>query len=231
MIFKEWAPIYEEILKDFKIQKKKDIKSANLLNKLLNDKDIILENTIKHLIQNREVVIFGAGPSLESMINKHKKMLKKKINIASDGTTTALLKYNILPDIIVTDLDGIIKDQINASTKGSIVIIHAHGDNIDKLKKYISEFKNNIIGTTQTDPNTFKNLFNYGGFTDGDRAVFLAQHFKAKKIFLLGFDFNGEIGEYSFLVNKDKNKKLKKLDWCKKLINIVNSDYKKIYYL
>jgi len=53
----------------------------------------------------------------------------------------------------------------------------------------------------------------------------------AKKISLLAFNFNGEIGKYSFPLNKDKNKKLKKLEWCKKLINLLNSDDKKIYHL
>lgn len=231
MIFKDWAPIYEEILKDFKFKKESDIESAKLLNKFLNYKDLLSENILKQLIQNKEVIIFGAGPSLESMINKHKKMLKDKIKIASDGTTSALLKFNILPDIIVTDLDGIITDQVEASNKRSIVIIHAHGDNSDKIKKYITEFKNNIFGTTQTDPSSFNNLYNFGGFTDGDRAVFLAHHFNAKKISLIGFDFNGKIGKYSFPINKDKNKKLKKLDWCKKLIDMLNSDNKKIYFL
>ena len=52
-------------------------------------------------------------------------------------------------------------------------------------------------------PEKFANLQNYGGFTDGDRAVFIADHFKAKKIFLIGFDFNDDVGRYSFTKNKE----------------------------
>ena len=231
MIYKNWKPIYYEILKDFNFNRLEDEKTAELLNKLLDDKQLISKDEIKNFIENNEIIVFGAGPSLENMIIKHKNKIKKCVKIASDGTTTALLKYRIIPDIIVTDFDGLIKDQIYASKKGSIIILHAHGDNYDNIKKYISNFEKNIIGTTQSNPAPYKNLKNYGGFTDGDRAIFLADHFNAKKITLIGFDFNGEIGEYSFPKNKDKNKKLKKLYWCKKLIEMLNSNKNKICVL
>jgi uncharacterized Rossmann fold enzyme len=131
-----------------------------------------------------------------------------------------------LPDIIVTDLDGNVTDQIKANLHGSVVIIHAHGDNIDKIRKYIPEFKEKLVGTTQTDPTPFENLHNFGGFTDGDRAVILADHFHAKKITLIGFDFGDKIGQYSFAEKKDIELKFRKLSWCRILIGSV--DEKKI---
>ena len=59
---------------------------------------------------------------------------------------------------------------------------------------------------------------NFGGFTDGDRCVFLANHFKAKKIILLGMDFGTRIGKYS--KNKVDNRAIKiaKLHRGKKLL-------------
>ena len=135
------------------------------------------------------------------------------LKIAANGATSALLKNNVLPEIIVTDLDGKVSDQLLANSRGSITIIHAHGDNIDNIKKFVLEFKGYIVGTTQIDPKPYENIHNFGGFTDGDRAVYLADYFHAKKIYLLGFDFGGEVGKYSFSANKDK--KLKKLKWCK----------------
>jgi uncharacterized Rossmann fold enzyme len=152
-----------------------------------------------------------------------------KLLVTADGATSALLKYKLIPHIIVTDLDGDVLDQIKANLHGSIVIIHAHGDNIDKITKYISEFKGRIIGTTQTKPGVFENLHNFGGLTDGDRAVFLANHFSAEKITLIGFDFNNEIGKYSFAENKDIKLKKKKLKWCKRLIDSLDDN--KIRYL
>ena len=60
-----------------------------------------------------------------------------------------------------------------------------------------------------------KKVKNYGGFTDGDRAVLLSEHFSASKIVLIGFDFDHP---------RDKDGtsydvKLRKLAWAKRLID------------
>lgn len=231
MYYKDWEPIYRKILKDFNFEEKDDTQSAVVLNKLLEEKKLFSIGELEKLIRNNEVVVFGAGPSLEKSIKMHKTIIEKRIKIAADGTTTALLKNYILPDIVVSDLDGKISDQITACLKGSIVIVHAHGDNIDKIKKYVQKFKNKIIGSTQTNPESYENLHNFGGFTDGDRAVFLAEHFNAKKIDLIGFDYEGKIGEYSFVEKKDFNLKMKKLKWCKKLIKLLQHENNNVTYL
>jgi uncharacterized Rossmann fold enzyme len=220
MNFQDWYKIYIDIAKDLNINKNEDKKASSTFNNMLIDERH--ENNlikIKKLIYKNEVVIFGAGPSLIDSIVKHLDFIKDKIKITSDGATSALLKFNIIPDIIVTDLDGKIKDQIKANSIGSIIVIHAHGDNIDLIKKNLKKIKGQIIGTTQLNPNEYSLLNNFGGFTDGDRAVFLSLYFKSKYIYLIGFDFNGIIGEYSFPKNKNKNLKIKKLKWCKKIIN------------
>jgi Uncharacterized Rossmann fold enzyme len=56
----------------------------------------------------------------------------------------------------------------------------------------------NCIGTTQTNP--FNKVQNFGGFTDGDRGVFLASYFKAKKLFYLVWIL--EIKLVNFLIQK-----------------------------
>lgn len=230
MDYVRWEPLYFKILKDFDFSNECDEKAAVLLDRLMdacsNPIDS-LENTIK----NSNVVIFGAGPSLKKAISHHKIFLENKIIITADGATSALLESDLLPDIIVTDLDGKVSDQIVANSKGSLVVIHAHGNNIDKLKKYVQKFKGTVIGTTQTNPQPFKNLYNFGGFTDGDRAIFLADHFSANTIYLAGFDFNGEIGKYSFGRNKDKKIKLKKLEWCNYLINNIQKNNSNVHFL
>lgn len=224
MFYKDWKPFYQNIVNDLKLNFEKDKDAALLLDFLLKNKKIISIKKLENLIKNKEIIIFGAGPSLEKSILKHKKSLKNKVTICADGATSALLKYKIKPDIIVTDLDGKISDILNSNNKGSIVIIHAHGDNIEKIKKHVKNFKGLILGTTQIDPANFKKLYNFGGFTDGDRAIFLAIHFKAKKIFLTGYNLNGKIGEYSFPNKKDRIMKLKKLKWCKFFINILSKN-------
>jgi hypothetical protein len=109
-------------------------------------------------------------------------------------------------------LDGNIEDQIFANSKGAIVAIHAHGDNIPQIKSWAPKFEGRVIGTSQCQPP--KNLYNFGGFTDGDRSVFLAHHFGASNIRLMGFDFEN-VGEKP---NSNKVVKQEKLKWAKKLI-------------
>jgi uncharacterized Rossmann fold enzyme len=176
------------------------------------------------MIRDKQIVIFGAGPSLEINFKEKIKIYNKCLKFTADGATSFLLENGVIPDVIVTDLDGKISDQVLSNKKRSIVIIHAHSDNINKIDNYVSGFSGKIIGTTQTDPSKFLNLYNFGGFTDGDRAVCISDHFRAKKIYLTGFDFDEEIGKYSFMENKNRKLKIKKLKWCKFIINYLKND-------
>ncbi len=208
-----WEKIYKEILEDFGFSEEKDIKSARILERLSKNTSEVY-NKLKEKISGREVNVFGAGPSLEKI-----ERLPEGVNIVSDGVTTFFLEKNKIPDVIVTDLDGLIEDLIRANKLGSLVVIHAHGDNLDKIKRYSSKFKN-FLPTCQCKP--FGKLYNFGGFTDGDRAVFLAWHFKARKINLYAMDFDDEIGKYSFSENSQK--KRKKLYWGKRLIEYLKKE-------
>jgi uncharacterized Rossmann fold enzyme len=82
----------------------------------------------------------------------------------------------------------------NSEKRGAIMVVHAHGDNIDMIKKMVPKFRK-VVGTTQVMP--LANVHNFGGFTDGDRAVFLAEEFGAKKVVLVGMDLGDSIGKYS----------------------------------
>ena len=223
MDYKNWESTYNEIVNDFNYSIEADEKAADVLYNLLQQrKNLFPINKLRDLINDRKVIIFGSGPSLEKSILHHKKKFIDKLKISADGATTALLKHHIYPDIIVTDLDGEISDQLKTNSEGSITVIHAHGDNIGKIKRYVPEFKGQILGTIQINPEPYDLLYNFGGFTDGDRAVYLTDHFRAREIHLIGFDFNNKIGEYSFTEKKDKELKLKKLKWCKYLIDMLN---------
>ena len=206
-----WESKYREILKDFGYSRKKDIQSCKLLDSLLPKKTRIAE--IKDLIEKKPVFVVGAGPSLPSSISilkKHKKITK----IVADGATKAIIENGLKPDIVVTDLDGDIKSLKKAGRTNTIMIVHAHGDNAEKIH-LVKNFKN-CIGTTQTKP--MGKVHNFGGFTDGDRCVFLANHFKAKKIILLGMDFGTRIGKYSKSTVVNRTIKIKKLRRGKKLL-------------
>jgi uncharacterized Rossmann fold enzyme len=136
------------------------------------------------------------------------KNFKKIIKIAADSSLKPLVDNGIIPDIVVTDLDGDENTIKKIAKTKSIFVIHAHGDNIKKLE-LVKKIKN-CIGTTQSNP--FNKIQNFGGFTDGDRGVFLANYFGAKKIILFGMDFGNRIGKFSNTKKADRKIKLKKLE-------------------
>jgi len=199
-----WKKRYSDILKEFTYSEKKDIESAIQLNSFLKKSNI--NEKIIRLIEGKTVFVIGSGPSLSTAIPRLQKY-KKSIKIAADSALKTLVENGIIPDIIITDLDGDESTLKKIAKTKSIFVVHAHGDNIEKLK-LAKNFKN-CIGTTQSNP--FNKIQNFGGFTDGDRGVFLANHFKAKKIILFGMDFGNRIGKFSNTKKIEKKKKLMKL--------------------
>ncbi|GAB4306605.1 MAG: DUF115 domain-containing protein [Methanobacteriaceae archaeon] len=218
MDLETWFLWYQTILEDFGFNIKDDEESAHTLNKLLKDKNVFKPEKINI---NKNVVVFGAGPSIKKNINELKKIgIHKFTIIAADGATTALLEENITPNIIVTDLDGEMEDILKADQSGSLLVVHSHGNNQDKIKKYVPLIKN-VIGTSQSTP--IGNLHNFGGFTDGDRCVFLAIKLNAELIVLAGMDFGKTVTSYSRpdlgkLTDQADDIKILKLEYAKKLI-------------
>ncbi len=211
MLYEEWKNYYHLILEDFGFDKRRDELSAKLLSELLAGEEIKTEE-VQELIGNRIVTVAGDGPNLENEIEGVKGVL-----IAADEATTVLLEEGYVPDIIMTDLDGKVEDLVNANERGAIVIIHAHGDNQDEIKRFAGQFRRKIMGTTQSLP--FNNIHNFGGFTDGDRGVFLADHFGALEINLIGFDFDNPREK-----GRNVEMKKKKLNWAYVLINKLPSE-------
>jgi len=198
-----WKKRYSDILNEFKYIEKKDNESAILLDSILKKSNI--NEKIISLVKDKTVFVIGSGPSLSTAIPILKNF-KKTIKFAADSSVKPLVENGIIPDIVITDLDGD-EDTLKKIGRKSIFIVHAHGDNIEKLE-FAKKFKK-CIGTTQSNP--FNKIQNFGGFTDGDRGVFLANHFDAKKIILFGMDFGEKIGMYSNTKKSDRKIKLMKL--------------------
>ncbi len=199
-----WKKRYSDILKEFNYSEKKDSESAIVLNSLLKKSNTI--EKIIRLIEGNTVFVIGSGPSLSTSIPRLKKY-RKSIKIAADSALKPLVENGIIPDIIITDLDGDEATMKKIAKTKSIFVVHAHGDNIEKLE-LVKKFKN-CIGTTQSKP--FSKIQNFGGFTDGDRGVFLANYFNAKKIILFGMDFGNKIGKFSNTKKTERKTKLQKL--------------------
>ena len=199
-----WKTKFSEIRKEFGYLEKQDQFSARKLNSLLKRKNSKKE--FQNMIRGKPVFIIGAGPSLSKSL-KYIKKSKNVTKIVADGAVRALLEKNIMPDILVTDLDGDLKSIKKIGKTKIPIIVHAHGDNYDRLE--IVKELSNVTGTTQASK--FGKLENFGGFTDGDRCVFLAEYFNANKIVLIGMDFGRKIGKYSKHRVINRKTKLKKL--------------------
>ena len=197
MDFGLWETYYKQILNDFGFERKDDEKTAQVLDDLLfNQECLTLEDLHEKVDFSTKFIIFGAGPSLKEHIKKIKEEydLTEYVLIAADGATTALVEEKIVPDIIATDLDGKIDDILYSNTEGACLIIHAHGNNLDSILKY-TPFFDNVLGTTQAQAHG--NLYNFGGFTDGDRAMFLAIALGVSELTLAGMDFGDVVTKYS----------------------------------
>ncbi len=195
------------------VDEEADRKATDVLNGLLRKGGV----ERLRIIEGKTAIVFGAGPSLLEDIRRIKsEKLHRKDNIvliAADGAVRALLREGILPAINVTDLDGDLEAIKKANSRGTITVVHAHGDNMELLKKNVPALRD-PIGTTQTE--AAERVHNLGGFTDGDRAVFLAGRFNAGMIILAGMDFGEEVGEFSG--SYDRERKLRKLKIGKRLL-------------
>ncbi len=215
MDLRKWDIIYQQIVRDFGFDTTKDERSALILSSLLTLKGCCEEtqSKLRHIIREREVLVCGKAPTLVGDI-KNGKIETRETIIAADGATSVLLAQGVIPHIIVSDLDGSINDLKRANAMCAIMVIHAHGDNIDAIKTHVP-LLSSVLGTAQSKP--LKNVLNIGGFTDGDRAVFLAKEFGARQVSAIGFDF--------FDNNVSPTKK-KKLQWAKKFLEGADVNFK-----
>ncbi|WP_405303567.1 6-hydroxymethylpterin diphosphokinase MptE-like protein [Methanobrevibacter sp.] len=236
MEFGLWERYYKEILDDFGFSREGDENSAKVLDEILSEEGCLTLDDLSQIVGfSDKYIVFGAGPSLKEHIIELKENydLKDYVLVSADGATTALIEEKIAPDIVATDLDGNMDDILLADLRGANIAVHAHGDNLEQVIKYTSFFTN-VIGTTQAQP--VGNIYNFGGFTDGDRAIFLAVALGASEITLAGMDFGDVVTKYSRpnlesdLAEADEFKK-KKLMYAEKLtqwiidnedVNIIN---------
>ena len=219
MTIRGWKTQFKEIRKEFGYLEKDDLISVRKLDSLLKGKNS--KRQFQNMIQGKTVFIVGAGPSLTKSL-KYIKKSKDVTKIVADGAVRALLEKNIKPDILVTDLDGDLKSIEKIGKTRIPIIVHAHGDNYEKLE-IVKKLKN-VVGSTQT--RKIGKIENFGGFTDGDRCVFLAEYFNASKIVLIGMDFGQKIGKYSKHRIVDRKIKIKKLKFGKKIVEWIGTKSK-----
>lgn len=183
MLPEVWDKYYVRILDYFGFSREDDEEAARLLSSILPRNDISL---LTDTISGSDVIVAGNAPSLLDDIRDTD--FDGKVVIAADAAARVMKKGGVIPDIVFTDLDGLDDDVLEMNEAGTILAVHAHGDNMPLVKSWVPKMKGPVVGTTQSTP--LENVYNFGGFSDGDRGVFAAYELGANSVSLIGFDLD-----------------------------------------
>ncbi len=196
MRLEEWFEIYGKIISDFGFSPDKDDESARLMHRLGGEK-LLDCDVLEKAISGKEVTVVGGAV---------KGRIESEVIITAGKAIVRWMKLSgRTPDVHVTDMEEPDEILISLEKNGAVLVLHAHGDNMDRVRSVVPKVRK-FVGTTQNVP--FDRIYNFGGFTDGDRAALIAKRFSAKKIILHGFEFNAE------------GIKGRKLWWAKKILEI-----------
>ncbi|MDD1657120.1 MAG: DUF115 domain-containing protein [Methanomicrobiales archaeon] len=203
--FEEWEPYYQQILGDFGFDRAADEEAARVLDRLLPADSLSL---LEAAIRGKAVTVCGNAPSLDRDLDR-----LTGVVLAADRAADRLFRQGIRPAAIATDLDGATEEFVEMNRRGTVVVIHAHGDNIPLLRRWVPHFPGPLVGTTQARP--VGRIHNFGGFSDGDRAVYLAHALGAFPVTLAGFDLDDpHVGPV----------KRRKLRWARRLLALIGHD-------
>lgn len=205
MILEQWWPYYSDICQQFSFDPRLDYLSSLKLSGILGTRS---DSSRLDFIRGRDVNIYGNSSSLVEYLD----YAPRGISIVADSALETYLQRRGCPEIIVSDLDGNMEKILECGESGTILVLHSHGDNIESVQSLDTSRIWNVVGTTQNMP--LWNVFNYGGFTDGDRAAFIADSIGSGMINLIGFDFNS----VNTQKKSDPSTKLQKLKWAKRLL-------------
>ena len=206
MRFEDWEPHYTTILEYFGFEREADEEAARLLAGLAGGRDDLA--LLESLIRDRVVTGCGNAPCLSDELDRIEGVV-----LAADAAAEVLADHGIRPGAVFTDLDGATDIFIDLSGQGTVMVVHAHGDNIPLLRHWIPLIPGPLVATTQAAP--LAHVHNLGGFTDGDRAVFAADALGAAQIRIIGFD----------LADRDVDPvKRGKLFWAGELLRLIGYD-------
>jgi uncharacterized Rossmann fold enzyme len=201
MDFHAWEPVYERILADFGFDRAGDERARDRLMAITDpfNLDSLPE------FAGATVAVAGAGPNLDE---EAEAAADADRVVAASSAARTLRDSGVAVDLAVTDLDGTPEYLATASHEGLPAAVHAHGDNDDALARWVPEFAGErVLPTTQAAP--VDHVRNFGGFTDGDRAAFLADALGADELRFVGWQFDDpDVGEL----------KVRKLRWAERLL-------------
>jgi uncharacterized Rossmann fold enzyme len=184
MNFATWEPVYEAVLTDFGFARASDERARDLLADLVADADTLGPDALE--FSGQRVAIAGAAPSLGDELDATR---DADAVVAASDAATVLREHGLAVDCMVTDLDERSDIARTLTREGTPVAVHAHGDNEPALRERVPELAlEAVLPTTQAAP--VGPISSTGGFTDGDRAAFLADHCGAAQLVFVGWDFD-----------------------------------------
>jgi len=184
MNFATWAPVYESILADFGFARASDERARDLLADLVADAETLSPAVVD--FAGRRVAIAGAAPSLADELDAAR---EADAVVAASDAATVCREHGVGVDCMVTDLDEQGDIARTLTREKTPVAVHAHGDNEPALRERVPELSlDSVVPTTQAAP--VGPVANTGGFTDGDRAAFLADECGAAQLVFVGWDFD-----------------------------------------
>jgi uncharacterized Rossmann fold enzyme len=202
MRFADWEPVYEAILAAFGYGRAADERARDRLAALLSGPGY---DATRLSFAGETVAIAGGADRLADDL-----ALAREADavVAASDAATRLREHDIAVECMVTDLDKSPETARELTAEGTPVAVHAHGDNVPALRSVVPNLDpSEVIPTTQARP--ADGVENYGGFTDGDRAAFLADALGADRLVFPGW----QIEDPS--VNDEKRRKLA---WAERLL-------------
>lgn len=210
MNFDEWEPVYERILDDFGFDRAADERARDVCRSLVDTATAFEVEALRGAVEDHTVAVVGAAPSLSETVEK---AADADVVFAASTAVDVCLEHGIDVDLMVTDLDKNPETAVDLTHGGTPVAVHAHGDNVPLLRAWLPRFQpTQTLPTTQAAP--APPVVNLGGFTDGDRAAFLADHLGAGTLTFVGWDFDDPtVGPI----------KAQKLQWAARLLTWLES--------
>jgi uncharacterized Rossmann fold enzyme len=202
MEFDDWEPVYERLLAALGYDRAGDEQARDRLAELAGPFDL---DPLRERLAGASVAVAGGAEGLAGELDACR---EADVVVAASVAADTCREHGVAVDCMVTDLDKN-PDTARALThEGVPVVAHAHGDNHDLVESVVPDCADDcLLPTTQAAP--AGPVRNFGGFTDGDRAAFLADHCGAATLCFPGWDLEDPA------VPRPKRAKL---DWAARLL-------------
>jgi uncharacterized Rossmann fold enzyme len=200
---------YEIAKRIFDLDERADARAARELSDQLVDHDVIHPSELADTFDGQAVPVLGPKPGGAEDVDPSRPI------VAAGSAVRQALSAGVQPTLVVSDLDGSDMGHKMFSSAGVPTAVHAHSDNAPLRDRLLPQLDGPVFGTCQNEPPTDGpvEVHRFGGFSDGDRACFVAYALGADSIELYGWDFEDPVG--------GAPSKQKRLDLAKRLIDLI----------